>query len=349
MRALVINEPYQINLEEVEQQSMGSQDVLIRSKVMGLCKTDLEIFQGLISSDFVSYPVVPGHEWSGIVVLTGSDVKHVKPGDRVISEGLQPCGRCEDCRQGHTNLCSQYDQLGFTRYGGGAEYVCAPAKGVHLIPDTLSHEAAVLVEPASCVLNGIMRTRMQPGMTVAVVGPGTLGLISTQLFKAYGASKIILIGTRDEQLDFGMELGATDIINIHKTEDVVGKVKELTSGRGVDIVMETAGSTDAVKMSLELCRFGGELILEGVAGEGENLTIPSDYLLLRDLTVYGIFSYTTGAWSKVLQLLASEILDLEPMITHRYSIEDYLEAFDKMQDRIGKIGKIILLHKEESA
>jgi L-iditol 2-dehydrogenase len=345
MRALVIHKPHHMELVDMDQQQIGSQDVLIRSMAMGVCKTDMEIYQGFISSDFVTYPVVPGHEWSGVVVKTGDSVTHVREGDRVISEGLQPCGRCEDCRQGSTNLCAHYDQLGFTRYGGAAEFVCTPAKGVHQIPDSLSFEAAVLVEPAACVMHGFMRARLEPGITAVVVGPGTLGLIAVQLFKAYGAGKVILMGTREEQLSFGRELGADITINIREINNPVEMLMQLTGGRGADIVMETAGSVDAVRMSMDLCRTGGQLILEGVAGEGRQLTIPSDYLLLRDLTVHGIFSYTSKAWSKVLQLLDAGKLHFEPIVTHRYPIDQYQEAFQMMQERKGKIGKVVLLHR----
>lgn len=344
MRALCITEPHRIKIADLLPQKMNSDDVLIQSKVVGLCKTDLEILQGLIGQDFVTYPVVPGHEWSGVVAQVGEDVKHLKEGDRVISEGLQPCGRCEQCRRGDTNLCVHYDQLGFTRYGGGAEYVVAPAKGVHRIPDALSFEAAVLVEPAACVIRGIMRAPMEPGKTVAVIGPGTLGLIAVQLFRAYGAGRIILIGTRDEQLEFGLSMGATDTVNIHK-QDATVLVKALTASGGADIVMETAGSTSAVKMSLDICRSGGHVILEGVAGEGQMLTIPSDEMLLRDLTLHGIFSYTTQAWNKVLGLLACGSIDLEPIVTHRYALDQYEQAFAQLQQRSGKVGKVVLVHE----
>jgi L-iditol 2-dehydrogenase len=343
MRALVISQPNAIGMRQIEPQPMGSDDVIVRSSAIGICGTDLEILNGLISPKYVRYPVVIGHEWSGVVVDTGDNVKHIRPGDRVIVEGLVVCGRCESCRNGATNLCEHYDQLGFTRYGGGAEYVVAPGRNVHLIPDHVSHEAAVLVEPSATVLRGILRTPMQPGWTAAVVGPGTLGMLAIQFLKAFGASQILLVGVNDEQLEFGLRLGATSAVNSTKY-DAVQRVRELTDGRGVDVAIETSGSADAVKTCLEACRYGGHAVLKGVAGEGKQLTLPSDFIMLRDITVHGIFSYTTQSWAAVLKLLAAGLIQFEPLITHRYPIDDFALAFHHLTYKQGVIVKIVMTH-----
>lgn len=344
MRALVIREPHKIEYCEVEARTdLGPQDVLVRSVAVGICGTDLEILEGLISSDFVTYPVVPGHEWSGTVEKVGSEVNHLQPGDRVISEGIVACGRCENCRQGKTNLCMNYDQIGFTRNGGCAEWVVAPAKGIHKIPDNLSFEAAVLVEPGASVLRGIMETPIEPGMSVVVVGPGTLGLIAIKLFKAFGAGKIILIGRNDEKLEVGRSIGATHVINSSK-EDVAELVNQWTDGKGAHIVMETAGSTQAVSTSFELCRKGGHVVLEGVAGADAQLQISADIFILNDLTIHGIFSYTTTSWAKMLQMIDQCDIDLEPLIAYRYSMANFQEAFDTLRSKKRKGGKVILTH-----
>lgn len=344
MRALVVEKPGELVIKQVEPQRVKPNDVKIRSVAFGICGTDIEIFQGLVPSEYVNYPVVPGHEWSGVIDEVGEDVKHLNPGDRVISEGLVPCGYCSFCKTGQTNLCENYDQIGFTRYGGGAEYVVVPAKNVHRIPDSLSHESSVLIEPAACILNGILRTPMEPGMTVAVIGPGTLGLLAVQIFKAFGAGDIILIGRDNKKLEFGKEIGATKTINIEKTEGLESLVKEWTNGVGADIVMETAGNANAVLSSLNICRKGGHVILEGLAGEGEMLTLPSDLITLRDLTIQGVFSYTTEAWTKMLSLIKTGKVDVEPLVQHRYPLEEYQQAYDLFNNRSKVQGKVVITH-----
>lgn len=345
MRGLVIRGPGELGIEELEPLEPGADEVRVRSMAVGICGTDLEILNGQVSEQYVTYPVVPGHEWSGVVEAVGSAVAHVKPGDRVISEGIVACGRCESCRNGLTNLCLNYDQLGFTRRGGAAEQVVAPASGIHRIPDSLSFEAAVLVEPAATVLRGVMRTPFKPGMTAAVIGPGTLGLLTVQVLQAFGAAEIILIGTRDNQLEFGRTLGATRWIN-NRTDDPQERIKAWTNGQGVDLVVETSGSVEAVASCFGLCKPGGHVVLEGVAGSDKQLTLPSDLIMLQDLTVHGIFSYTTQSWSKVLQLLAAGLLDFESLVTHRFKLEEYEQAFESIRRKSGVTAKVVMVHGE---
>ncbi|MGG4032493.1 alcohol dehydrogenase catalytic domain-containing protein [Paenibacillus cisolokensis] len=347
MQALVIPKPHEIRLDDIKPQSMGPYDVRIKSKAVGICGTDLEILEGKVSEEYVTYPVVPGHEWSGVVVETGSEVKGIKPGDRVVAEGLMSCGSCSMCRQGRTNLCEEYDQLGFTRPGGGASLVTVPARHVHRIPDHLSFEEAVLVEPAATVMRGIMRTPIEPGMKVAVIGPGTLGLLTVLMLKVLGVDEICLIGRNGLQLGLGRELGASCVLN-SKEDDIDQCVMDWTNGQGVDVSFETSGNEQAVKMSIEMVRAGGHAVLEGVAGAGKPLVLESDHIMLKDITVHGVFSYTISSWSKVLDWLATGKLNISPLITHRFSIRDYEKAFQSLRNKTRPTVKIVMLHEEET-
>lgn len=347
MKALVIRKPHQMSMEELKLETLGPYDVRIESKAVGICGTDLEIYEGTIPDAFVTYPVVPGHEWSGVVTEVGSEVKQFKPGDRVIAEGLITCGICSSCREGRTNLCEQYDQLGFTRPGGGAELVTVPAKAVHGIPDHLSFEAAVLIEPAATVLRGLVQAPLEPGMKAAVIGPGTLGLLTIQMLRAFGIDDICLVGRRDEQLALGRKIGASSVIN-NRSENVHDRIMDWSSGKGADLVVETSGNEEAVKMSMELARTGGHVVLEGVAGTGKKLVIESDYMMLRDLTVHGIFSYTTKSWNQVMKLLEARKVDFEALVTHRFSIKNFEQAFAALRNKSGATVKIVMVHEEES-
>ena len=187
----------------------GPDDVLVRSHAAGVCRTDIEMVIGQLTDPrWVRFPLVPGHEWSGTIAAVGERVADLAPGDRVVCEGMIPCNRCRRCKAGDTQLCENYDQLGFTRGGGYGEYVLVPRHVVHGLPDDVSFDAGVLVEPASVVLRGLDRAAPQPGETVGVIGIGTLGSLAVTLARLRAPGALVAYGIRPEELAFAERLGA---------------------------------------------------------------------------------------------------------------------------------------------
>lgn len=227
----MIHEPEHYSVVDVPVSEPGEGEVLVRSMYAGICGTDVELAKGMVRADAVNYPCIPGHEWSGIVEKIGPGVKGLKPGDRVVSEGVQHCGHCRFCRQGQTNLCENMKELGFTKPGGLSEYVVTNAMMVHRLPDNFPLDMAALIEPTAVVTRGVWRAKPKPGEIVAVIGPGTVGLLAVMISKLFTPRKIILIGVTDETLELGLSLGATDIVNLTK-EDAAAEVSELTAGYG---------------------------------------------------------------------------------------------------------------------
>jgi L-iditol 2-dehydrogenase len=342
MKAIVVSQPNQISFAEVESPSPGSDDVLIRSRLAGLCRTDTEILSGAVPSSWVRYPCIPGHEWSGEVAATGDNVTDFSPGDRVVSEGMIPCNRCSPCRRGETNLCANYDQIGFTRSGGCGEYVVAPRHVVHALPDSVSFESGVLVEPASCVLRLVDRLRPRPGDAIGVIGVGTLGSIAIQLAKLCGPRAIVAYGLRDEELRFARNNGATHTINVATMKAEKSTIREFDEG--LDVVIETAGAPEAVRTALELVRAGGRVGLLGIAGGDRRLEIPSDVFVFKDTTVAGALSYTSRIWSEMMRLLAAGLVDFDSIVTHRFAARDFADAYSLMDNRSGLVAKIVLEH-----
>ncbi|HEY8774347.1 MAG TPA: alcohol dehydrogenase catalytic domain-containing protein, partial [Gaiellaceae bacterium] len=191
MRAVVIERPHEVVYREVETPVCGPGDVLVRSRFAGVCRTDIEVLEGALDRRWVRYPCIPGHEWSGIVEEVGIDVADLESGDRVVCEGFCYCGMCRRCRAGDTHLCEHYDQLGFTRGGGYGELVLAPRRVVHRLPDGVALDEAVLVEPASVALKGLLRARLAPGETIGVVGVGTLGALTIVLARLFSPAAIV--------------------------------------------------------------------------------------------------------------------------------------------------------------
>jgi L-iditol 2-dehydrogenase len=334
VRAIVIEQPNEVALRDVEAPSPGPGEVRVRSVCAGVCRTDLDIVAGTLDARWVSFPVVPGHEWSGVIESLGAGVTGLEPGERVVCEGSIPCLACRRCRAGDTHLCETYDAVGFTRGGGYGEYVVVPARVVHPIPDHVSFDAAVLVEPAAVALKALERARIQPGETVGVIGIGALGAIALRLARLHGPAAVVAYGVRDEELELARGLGADDVVNVGREE----------VGSGLDVVVETAGAASAVELATRLAREGGRVVLLGIAGHGHELTLPADRLALRDLSVFGSVGYTTAAWARTVALVSEGLVDLEPIVTHRFPLEQFADAFALMDDRRGVVAKIVLEH-----
>lgn len=342
VKAIVIERPHEIAFREVDTPVCGPDDLLIRSHKAGVCRTDLEVLLGVLDPRWVRYPCIPGHEWSGTVAEAGGNVTDFAPGDRVVSEGIIPCNRCRRCRSGETNLCENYDQLGFTRGGGYGEFVLAPRHAVHRLPDHVSFEAGVLIEPASCVLRALQRSRASPGDAIGIVGIGTLGSIGIQLAKLFAPRAIAAYGVRPEELAFAERLGADHVVDVGEV-DPEEETRRLL-GDGLDVVVETAGSVAAVELSTRVARLGGRVVLLGIAGEGRTLELPPDRIVLKDIEVIGSVSYTSAVWSAMLRLVEHRLVDLDPIVTRRFPARDFEDAFALMDEREGTVGKILLEH-----
>jgi L-iditol 2-dehydrogenase len=344
MRALLLKAPGEAILTELGKPAIGPEDVLIRSRAVGICGSDVELYRGTRPADFYRYPIVPGHEWAGEIVAVGAQVRHLAPGDKVVSEGFLFCGTCRNCRMGLTNLCEAgYDEIGFTRTGGLAEYVAVPARLVHTLPNACSLEEAALLEPTAVVAHAFLRTQPQAGGTVVVVGDGNIGLLAVQVARLFSPAIIMLVGSRNERLEMARHLGATHIINI-KQSDPEPLIQSLTGGHGADFVFEGGTRPEGVETSIRLARRGGTVVLEGIAGSGARLSLESDIFVLKHLTVLGIFGANSAAWTYAVQIFRSGLLNLAPLITHRFALTDYRAALDTVVGRQSKTLKVLLIH-----
>lgn len=346
MKAVCFERPHEAAYVDIERPAAAAGEVVVRSHVAGVCRTDLEMLHGgLTDPRWVRFPLVPGHEWSGTVAELGEGVDDLALGDRVVCEGMIPCNRCRRCREGTTHLCLNYDQLGFTRAGGYGEYVLAPRHVVHRLPDTVSFAAGVLVEPAACVLRGLERGRPQPGETVGVIGIGTLGSLAVTLARLHAPGAIIAYGIRRDELEFASRLGASATVYIGE-EDPVAATDRVVAG-GLDLVIETAGAVEAVDLATRLVRPGGRVVLLGIAGEGRMLELPADRIMFGDMDVIGSCSYPTSTWSRVVRLLDRGLVEFDPIVTHRFPISQFEDAFAVLDERRGLVAKVLLEHVPE--
>ena len=342
MRAIVIERPNDVALRDVETPEPGAGEVRVRSVVTGVCRTDLDILRGSLDDRWVRFPVVPGPEWSGVVDAVGDGVATVEPGQRVVCEGNIGCMSCARCRAGDTHLCQTYDAVGFTRSGGWGEQVVGPARVVHALPRHVSFAAAALVEPCSVVVKALDRARIEPGETVGVIGVGALGALAIRVARLSSPAAIVAYGVREEELALAKALGADALVNVAE-QDAETATRSLI-GSGPDVVVETAGAVDAVELSTRLAREGGRIVLLGIAGQDRELRLPADRIALRDISVIGSVGYTTSAWAKTVALLREGLVELDSIVTHRFPLERYEDAFALMDDRRGVVARIVLEH-----
>jgi L-iditol 2-dehydrogenase len=337
MRAAVLLEWEQLEVQEVPTPEPGHGEVLVRVKACGICGTDLKIVSGGFAGTWPpTLPFVLGHEWAGEVVSLGPGAQDadLKPGDRVAAENHAGCGLCRMCRGGRYNLCERvrrpgYKLYGHTAQGALAEYAVRPAKVLHKLPDAVGDEAGALVNQGALTVHAVRRTGLDPGSSVAVFGPGLLGQMMAQVARACGSSQVIVVG-RGERLKLAAEIASAATVD-YEACDPVEAIRELTGGHGVDHVYECAGDPGVIPQALAVVRRGGRVALLGLTG-GKEIGISPDVLTLNEVDLMGIRS-SPNAYPAMIALLAGGTVDVQPLLTHVYPLERVEEAFTALRDR----------------
>lgn len=329
-RALVIDRPGNMSLVERPALEPGPDEVVIRPAYCGLCGTDLELLRGEVDPAYVRYPLTVGHEWSGTVEAVGSGVTGVSSGDRCVAECLIPCGECASCRRGDTNVCEVYDELGFTREGGASDQVLVPVRLVHRLEARVSLLDAALVEPSAVVLRALEKAGPNAGDRVLIVGDGTIALLAAQLVSLWSPASVEMVGRRPEQAELAASIG-------------VDRFETDGSGEGgFDLVVEAAGAVDAVVAAVAAARRGGTVALLGLPPSGRPVELHGDLLVNNDLTLSASFSYTSDAWRRTVGLVNEGRLQPGRIVTHRFPLEGYAEAFAALAAVEGPRGKVLL-------
>jgi L-iditol 2-dehydrogenase len=326
-----------VALIDVPEPQVLAGHVLIEVKAAGLCGTDLHIYHDEFKSN---PPVIMGHEVSGVVAEVGEQVESCRPGDRVTSETyFHVCGTCQFCREGFINLCPSRQSIGSWVNGAFAKYVLVPEHNIHHLPDNVDERAGALSEPLACCVHALEMTRVEPGETAVISGPGTMGLLLTQVVKAAGARVVVLGTNADEaRLEKARQLGADFAYNVQAT-DAVAMLREMTGGLGADIVFECAGAAPSAHNSLDIVRRQGRYAQVGLFGQP--ITWDLDQVCYKELKVSGSNASVPSAWRKAMALLAARQVQTGPLISDVMPISEWRHAFDKFEKRSGL--KIVLI------
>jgi L-iditol 2-dehydrogenase len=322
-----------VELRDVPVPEIGDNDVLMEVKATGVCGSDIEMWHSHHTFQ-VNTPVIQGHEFCGVIAETGRNVKKWQKGDRAISEtSAYVCGTCYFCKSGDYNMCPHRLGYGYGVDGAFTRFVKVRQEILHPIPEGLSFEEAAITEPVCVAYNALIaRSRIRPGDTVAVIGPGPIGLNCIQIARIAGAGKIIASGTAEDRarLELAATLGA-DITVDSSREDPVAVVQEATGGLGADLVVNAAGSATTLQQSLQMARRLGQITKIGWGPKPASISL--DPLISKAITLQGTYGHNWKTWRSVLKLLERGTVTTKPLISTLLPITDWEKGYRQVEDR----------------
>jgi L-iditol 2-dehydrogenase len=329
-----------VELRELPVPEIGEEDVLFSVEAVGVCGSDLHQYLGTQSWP-VNFPVVLGHEFAGVVAKSGSRVRGFKEGDRVVSEtaAVLPADSAF-IRQGLYNLDPKRAGFGYGVNGAMAPFVRVPARCLHHLPDSLACEKAALTEPCCVAYNAVcVHSRIRPGDSVAVIGPGPIGLLCALMAKLAGAGHLAVIGIPADakRLEVARKIGAETTLDA-QNENIQEWVRNFGDGYGLDLVIDAAGVSASLKMALDIVRPAGQITKVGWGPQPLNFSL--DPLVQKAVTLQGSYSHNWPIWEKVISMLASGKLNLDLVLNRVSPLDEWHETFEEMHS--GQIVKAVL-------
>lgn len=341
MKVAVMNGIGKMGFVERDIPQPQDDEVLVKLEYVGICGSDLHYYEtGRIGNKIVQPPFVLGHEPGGTVVEVGRNVTHLKVGDRVALEPGKTCGHCEFCRTGQYNLCPDVVFFATPPIDGVfQEYVAHEAALCFKLPDNVSTLEGALIEPLAVGFHAANQGGAHAGQTAVVMGSGCIGLVSLLALKAMGLTEVYVVDIMDNRLNKAKELGAAAVINGAK-EDAVAAIAGLTGGRGVDLVIETAGSQQTTCQAMEITKKGATIVLVGYSKSGV-MELPMSLALDKELTLKTIFRYR-HIYPMAIQAVAAGNVDLKGIVTNVFDFDDIQEAMDRSVREKAEIVKAVV-------
>ncbi len=338
MKALILTSPGAYEIQEVPVPEAASGEVLCKVRAVAICGSDPEVISGGLAGYWPpGYPFIPGHEWSGEVVAVGEGVTSFAVGDRVAGQAHKGCGYCRKCMEGRYNLCENYAKAGtghrhygFVSNGAYAQYNAYSVRAVTKMPDHVSFREGALVDTSGVVIHALELTGVTAGGTVAVIGPGPIGLITMRAAKLFGAARVIAIG-RGARLEAAKRLCADLTVDFEKG-DPVEVVRSLTEGLGSEEAFECSGAPGTFRQAVQMVKRGGTVGLLGVPQGEVDEKIPFRYTVSNEIAVFGSKA-NPNVSHKILALVGAGQLVLKDLITHTFPLVDFAQALETFVGR----------------
>jgi threonine 3-dehydrogenase len=324
-------------LHETEKPVVGHNDLLIKIRKTAICGTDVHIYNwDEWSQKTIPVPMTIGHEYVGTVVEIGCEVEGFSIGDRVSGEGHITCGHCRNCRAGRRHLCRNTQGVGVNRAGAFAEYLAIPAVNAFKIPDNISDELAAIFDPFGNALHTALSFDLV-GEDVLITGAGPIGIMAAAVAKHVGARHVVLTDINEYRLNLARSLGVVHTVNVAE-QSLDQKMADLKMTEGFDVGLEMSGSAPAFRKMLDVINHGGKIAMLGIPSS--EVAIDWGKVIFKGLVLKGIYGREMfETWYKMASIIQSG-LDLTPIITHRFSVDEFQQGFDVM--RSGASGKVIL-------
>lgn len=336
MKAIYIVKPRQVEIRDIADVRPAPGEALLKPLFGGICGSDLGSYRGDLA--YVSYPRIPGHEFSAEVVEIGDNPQRLKPGDLVVCNPYFNCGRCYSCQRGLLNACMQNQTMGVQREGAFAEYITMPIE--RLIPGQgLGARTLALIEPYCIGHHGIERARVQAGDRVLVLGAGTIGVMAAIAAKARGA-EVYISDIEQQKLDMAMGFGLAGSILNRSKEAFDGEVSRITDGNGFDVTVEAVGLPNTLQNCLDAAAFGGRVSVIGVGKKRIDL----DFTILqrKELNIFGSRNALSADFISAIALVCEGKLDLDPVVSHVYPWLEAARAFADFDQAAGSMLKVLL-------
>jgi 2-desacetyl-2-hydroxyethyl bacteriochlorophyllide A dehydrogenase len=338
MRTAVLQAPRKLDLVDRPKPVAGSGEVVVRTAATAVCHTDLSIYVG--EHPGVKYPVVMGHESTGVIDSLGEGVSEVRPGQHVIINPIIACGRCDQCLRGAGNLCRVAGLFGREVEGSLSQYVKLQSQYVHVLPPRLPLEQATIIETLATVRHAQHRVGVATAESVVVLGQGTAGLLHTRLAVLTGAMPVIAVSRTRWKLEMAERMGAHHVVE-SSVDKAVEEVRRLTGGKGADVVIDAAGSAETLRSAMDMLRPGGRFSAFAVSHETVRgfSTFP---LYFGEISIIGSRALTPQDMNPSIQLIASGAVDVSGFITAKYPLTDSAAAFEEYERNPSRILRIVI-------
>jgi len=324
-------------MQDIAEPEVSHNDVLIRVNRTAICGTDIHIYKwDDWAQHTIPVPLAIGHEFAGTIVECGIEVRGFQPGDRVSAEGHITCGVCRNCRAGRRHLCMNTQGVGVSRPGAFAEFLVVPAFNVFKLPEVITDDMASILDPLGNATHTALSFDLV-GEDVLITGAGPIGIMAVAIARYAGARHVVITDINEYRLELARKMGASAALNV-TTDSIDDTMRALGMEEGFDVGMEMSGNPHAFRDLLRTMHHGGKVALLGIPPD--ETSIDWNDVIFKGLIIKGIYGREMfETWYKMSSMLQSG-LDIEPIITHHFGIDDYLPAFDLMES--GQSGKVIL-------
>jgi L-iditol 2-dehydrogenase len=337
MLQAVMTQPGAITIHEVGRPTIEDNQVLIQTRRIGVCGSDLHVYHGL--HPYTDYPVVQGHEVSGIVAEVGARVEGIAPRDKVILMPQVMCGECYPCRHGMYHICDHLKVMGFQTGGAAQEYFPVNVEMVLKVPESISLDQAAMIEPISVAVHALSRAGNVQGKKVVVLGAGTIGNLVGQVARAEDAAEVLITDVSEYKLDKARTCGFEHVVNT-QTEDLDAAILNAFGPDKADLILECVGVEQTITQAIANARKGSTIVVVGVFGKKPAVDV--GLIQDRELTVTGTLMYQKHDFERAIMLVETGKLYLDPLVTHRFAFQNSLDAYKAIEESNGRYMKVLI-------